>query len=365
MSVFLACGPTEGGNNGSGDAGDNGGDAGNGGGNGEATTYTLNVTVTNPDKGGVTVDPPTGPYVENSTVTITVSPEEGCRLKEWSGDASGNYSPLEVLMTDNKTITATFENIPTYAITVAIPEGEGTYTLDPAEPQGGYPEETEVTLTVVPATGHYFVQWEETGDMIHSSIFRNPLKLVMSKDFSFTAKMDESTELLEDDFEYDAFPSEYKITTTESSDHSWELVENEAGGKLAYVEATDTEYNNNTRLELKSLDLTSVGRAYMKFEYNMSHYWAIQTGEAGDHHEGGYDLRVEVSTDCGATWTEEWHEADDPAFDSVNDNFETMPYILNLGEYAGQSDVKVGFHVIGVDCAEVSIDNIAIRGTSE
>ena len=52
-------------------------------------------------------------YNENSSVTITATPDTGYAFSGWTGDASGNTNPLTVNMTGNKNITASFEQLNT------------------------------------------------------------------------------------------------------------------------------------------------------------------------------------------------------------------------------------------------------------
>ena len=85
---------------------------------GGATTYTLNVVALH---GGVTVNPPTGPYAPGTAVTLTPTASLGYHFVNWTGDAPAGHqtdNPLTVTMDGNKTVTANF-GINTYTITAS------------------------------------------------------------------------------------------------------------------------------------------------------------------------------------------------------------------------------------------------------
>ncbi|MFP3872642.1 MAG: InlB B-repeat-containing protein, partial [Candidatus Aenigmatarchaeota archaeon] len=117
-------------------------------------------------------------------------PDEGYRFVEWTGD-NGTIDDTEaadttITMNGNYTITAEFEEIPTYTLTVTV-EGEGTVDIDPDQEE--YEEGTEVTLTAIPADGWQFVEW--TGDADGESEETN---VVMDSDKEVTANFEEEEE---------------------------------------------------------------------------------------------------------------------------------------------------------------------------
>ncbi|NLB63986.1 MAG: DUF4859 domain-containing protein [Fibrobacter sp.] len=72
-------------------------------------TFTLTATV---EGSGGSVNPASGSFMEGTMQTITAVPQEGYRFVSWGGDASGNINPLNITMDGNKTLTATFAEIP-------------------------------------------------------------------------------------------------------------------------------------------------------------------------------------------------------------------------------------------------------------
>ena len=136
------------------------------------TMYTLTVNIDG--DGEVTLDPPGGTYEEGTPVTLTASPASGWQFDGWSGDASGSNNPITITMDGNKTITATFGEIPIMYTLTTDTDGFGSIELDP--PGGVYPEGTPVTLTAIPADGWQFDGW--VGDVSGSD---NPITIIMDR----------------------------------------------------------------------------------------------------------------------------------------------------------------------------------------
>lgn len=77
------------------------------------STYTLTVTAVN---GIVTKTPDLAGYNYGAVVKLTAVPNAGYLFTGWSGDAAGLTNPLNISMTSNKKITATFVAIPIVGI---------------------------------------------------------------------------------------------------------------------------------------------------------------------------------------------------------------------------------------------------------
>lgn len=74
----------------------------------------VSLTVQTAGNGTVTRAPDATQYILGTIVQLTAVPDSGQRFVGWSGDASGATNPLDVAMDNNKTIVATFEEIPIY-----------------------------------------------------------------------------------------------------------------------------------------------------------------------------------------------------------------------------------------------------------
>jgi hypothetical protein len=124
------------------------------------------------EQGIVTMDP-SGPYVLNSSVTLTAIPADGWTFRKWCGDLDCWENPVTITMTKNKIIRAIFISAtdnddsdlnPTLSI---IKTGQGTVTMDPSGP---YVINSSVTLTATPADGWLFSKWSGDIDSSENSV---------------------------------------------------------------------------------------------------------------------------------------------------------------------------------------------------
>ncbi|GAA0890459.1 glycoside hydrolase family 9 protein [Fulvivirga kasyanovii] len=69
--------------------------------------YTLSTSING--QGSIQLSPAGGVYDANTEVTLTALPVAGYVFTGWSGDLSGTANPATIVMTTNKTVTATFE----------------------------------------------------------------------------------------------------------------------------------------------------------------------------------------------------------------------------------------------------------------
>lgn len=109
--------------------------------------------------GAGSVNPAGGFFDLNSTVPVTATANTGYVFDYWMGDVTGAVDDPtnSVLMDENKTITAVFATVPTFALTTNVsPVGSGTVTADP---EGPYQAGDVVTLTAAPASGFEFDSW--------------------------------------------------------------------------------------------------------------------------------------------------------------------------------------------------------------
>ncbi|TVR09563.1 MAG: hypothetical protein EA401_12870 [Planctomycetota bacterium] len=103
--------------------------------------FTLTLVAEN---GSIQPTPSLATYPTGTEVTLTPQPNNGFIFEEWSGDASGNTSPLIITMTEDQTITAHFVAAPLHTLTVEHGSGGGEYsqgqiiTVTANEPPSGY-----------------------------------------------------------------------------------------------------------------------------------------------------------------------------------------------------------------------------------
>jgi hypothetical protein len=137
--------------------------------------------------GSVSVSPDQLGFFAGTTVTLTATPEPGCRFIGWTGVplSQATDNPLLLTMNSDKRIQPLFEPIvtpDTYALNLAS-EGNGTVAAQPALP--AYPVGTTVTVTATPGAGYLFTGW--SGDTQAGHELDNPLFLTMTTTVSLTA----------------------------------------------------------------------------------------------------------------------------------------------------------------------------------
>ena len=66
--------------------------------------------------GAVTNSPRGNRFASGANVTLTATPDAGQQFLGWSGDASGTQTPLPVLMSSSKVITARFTRRPSLVL---------------------------------------------------------------------------------------------------------------------------------------------------------------------------------------------------------------------------------------------------------
>ncbi len=141
-------------------------------------TYTL--TVVTVGTGSVTRAPNTATYTHGTVVTLTATPGANYHFTSWSGGVTGTTSPVNVTMTSDLTVTATFD-INTFAVNTTVsPAGSGSVTRNPNQAQ--YAFGSTVQLTAVPATGYHFTSW--SGDASGST---NPVTVTVNATRNVTA----------------------------------------------------------------------------------------------------------------------------------------------------------------------------------
>ncbi|PYJ80444.1 MAG: hypothetical protein DME22_24115, partial [Verrucomicrobia bacterium] len=72
--------------------------------------------------GTITRNPDLAKYANGATVTVTAAPNSGFAFAGWSGDATGTTNPITITMTGNKTVTASFAEIPARILAVVNPD---------------------------------------------------------------------------------------------------------------------------------------------------------------------------------------------------------------------------------------------------
>jgi hypothetical protein len=160
------------------------------------------LSVTTQGEGSVT--PANGSFVLNSSVTLKAVPANGWVFVEWKGDALGTTSTIDVKMTKDMNITAVFQKVQGFTLTVNI-VGNGTVSPTAREYVAG----TVVPLIADPDIGWLFKGW--SGDIIDL----NPATEVImdsNKVVTATFKKDDTVVIVPEDPNAKAKPGTPSLT---------------------------------------------------------------------------------------------------------------------------------------------------------
>ena len=143
--------------------------------------WTVSVGAS-PAEGGSVVGG--GVYEDDTSVTITASPNDGYRFTGWSGTCAGSGLSCTFTVTQNVSFTPSFEPLPVayYTLTLSVNKnragdvsGGGTYLAG-----------TEISISATPKDGWYFAYW--SGNYNGTD---NPHPLTVTGDVTITANFDE------------------------------------------------------------------------------------------------------------------------------------------------------------------------------
>ncbi|MDB0600434.1 T9SS type A sorting domain-containing protein [Tenacibaculum maritimum] len=133
-----------------------------------------------------------GFYNKGSLVRLVPVPDEGYYFVGWKGDASGNDSPLDLEMNEDKVISALFSK-KQYVLTMNL-VGNGAVTADVAPVNGTYAYGTVVRLTATPDKDWVFDGWNEDSSKLEETII-----IMMDEDKTISAKFIAAVAGIEDE----------------------------------------------------------------------------------------------------------------------------------------------------------------------
>ena len=177
--------------------------------------FILDVKVNPPNSG--TVFPSEGTFKDGSTVTLNAAPNSEYVFSNWSGDASGSNTSVNVTIDDNKSVVANFR-LRQYKLTTNV-QGEGSIseTIINTGKSTDYDSGTRVSLEAIPAQGYYFTGWSGalTGD-------NNPAELTIDSPKSVTATFEKLSYELRVQSIGEGSVSEQIIDTGKSTDYLYD-----------------------------------------------------------------------------------------------------------------------------------------------
>ncbi len=134
------------------------------------------------------VTPVAGDFEEGESIVVTASANYSYRFKEWknkNGVVISSENPLTYKITADEHLTAVFDSVTTYQLTVHIEGSEwGKISLSPEPVNGVYETGTLVTATVVPNDVATFLYWEDFSG-------ENSRQILMNEDHEITATYDQ------------------------------------------------------------------------------------------------------------------------------------------------------------------------------
>ena len=126
----------------------------------QVPTGYVQLGLTEVGAGTILRDPDQTFFPSNSVITLTALAQEDYALTAWTGDASAQVNPLQVLMDTDKSITATFQFAPA---TVTNPPGAATYVLNT---NGWGPSSLRQAIRDVNASGGGSILFSNVGGII-------------------------------------------------------------------------------------------------------------------------------------------------------------------------------------------------------
>ncbi len=156
-------------------------------------------------------------------------------------------------------------------------------------------------------------------------------------------------QILSQDFEDGTFPPSGWTVTQTNVDETWQLEEENTLNGAGSAHVAYSVDPQDERLTSPSFSLVGQTTAFLSFNVALSYYWAVDPND-------NYDVTAEVSTDGGTTWTSVWSEVDLGEFASFDPYFITV----DLAAYVGNPDVRVSFHYVGADGADLLVDDVMV-----
>ncbi|WP_200978422.1 hypothetical protein [Echinicola sp. 20G] len=150
-------------------------------------SYSLTINVSPQEGGNVNISPDLENYSGGQSVKLTAVPHPNWVFESWDEGAKGNSLSYDLIMNEDKVVTATFVKRD-YPLSITI-EGEGTVNEVIVTNSGGreYPHGTTVELTPEPSEGWEFDSWD--GDLSGNEV---PQQITVHGDKNVVVKFKEA-----------------------------------------------------------------------------------------------------------------------------------------------------------------------------
>ena len=256
---------------------------------------------------------------EYTHLTLTADTDEDWRFKEWTGDHLEDESEEEeilIVMDDDKSITAHFEEIMEYTLTIG--STAGGIVVEPGEDEFVYDEGTIVDLEAISDGDYEFVEWTGDNETIDDTKAYETT-ITIEDDHSITAEFREEVE-------------EYTLT-----------IDSTEGGEVIEPGEHEFEYDHGTSVDL---DATA----------DDNHYFVEWTGDIEEMNDPeSTDTTIEMLDDY--TITAEFEEVvDEPYLQWIEDlavDGETNELEIEEGD---EGEITAEIENIGDETGEVTLE---------
>jgi len=150
------------------------------------TKYELQTSVSPEGAGSISINPEMTAYKAGKEVTLSATKNFGYAFAGWQidGKTVSTDNPFVLTMDANKQVVASFETVPTYAITTKVATDAeltlGSVVLSPNANSNKYEEGDEVTATAETSKILNFMNWED-------GTANNPRSISVEKDMTIVA----------------------------------------------------------------------------------------------------------------------------------------------------------------------------------
>ncbi|MDB2315108.1 hypothetical protein N9V42_05930 [Flavobacteriaceae bacterium] len=157
--------------------------------------YTVSVSASE----GGSVNTTGGQYNENTSVSISATPDQGYEFSGWIGTALSG-SNISVNVTSNQTITANFIRS-IYTLTVdTVGNGEVTQQLiNSGRGKEEYESGNTIRLSATPESDFLFYNWGYLRNNTNENNYENPLEVKMDRSKTVTATFEQKLPIINPD----------------------------------------------------------------------------------------------------------------------------------------------------------------------
>ena len=157
--------------------------------------YTISIIASE----GGNVNTSGGEFIENSSVSIVATPEQGYEFSGWTG-TSLTGSSITIKVISNQTITANFIRSK-YTLTIdTVGSGEVSQQIvNSARETTEYESGKTIRLSATPQSNFLFYDWEYLNNNQNDNSYENPIEIIMDQSKTVTATFEEKLPLINQD----------------------------------------------------------------------------------------------------------------------------------------------------------------------